>query len=145
MKTTIAMQLAGLVLAIKNCRKSGNGEWESRHRERIAAIEKHYLPSGSGFDRGSVLDIDGSTDDRLVIHTSFHHMNEHGFYDGWTEHRVTVRASLVFGIDVSVSGRNRGDIKEYLAETIGESLRREIDTSEIDALMDRSRSVSLLG
>jgi hypothetical protein len=43
-------------------------------------------------------------------------MDEHGCYDGWTHHKVIVKASLWAGIDIRVTGRDRNQIKEYIAE-----------------------------
>jgi hypothetical protein len=44
-------------------------------------------------------------------------MNDVGYYDGWTEHTVTVTGSLTSGYKMTISGRDRNDIKEYLYET----------------------------
>jgi hypothetical protein len=48
-------------------------------------------------------------------------MDENGYYDGWTEHRITIRAEFG-GISVNVSGRNRNDIKDYLHEVYHHAL-----------------------
>lgn len=73
-------------------------------------------PSGSGFDCGVVLDVESCTPSRLVFITSFHHMNDTGHYDGWTEHTVLVTPT--FGsINVDVTGQNRNGIKDYIADT----------------------------
>lgn len=74
------------------------------------------LPRGSGFDSGSQFLWDESTSEKLIFKTAFHHMNDCGMYDGWTEHLVTVTPSLLFGYKIAVSGRNRNDIKDYIAE-----------------------------
>lgn len=63
------------------------------HAEKMAQFLA-MMPSGSGFDAGTRLDEDKTNDSRLVFTTAFHHMDEHGTYAGWTEHTVTVRASL---------------------------------------------------
>ena len=65
--------------------------------------------------RGRTIDIEKTTEQKLVFDTAFHHMNDHGYYVGWTEHRVTVRPSF-YGLDIKVSGWNRNDIKDYIAE-----------------------------
>jgi len=108
-------QLAQSLQARINCERSGNTEWHVRHSEAIESACKEYLPSGSGFDCGTRFDFDKSTPNRLVLNTDFHHMDEHGGYDGWTEHQVIVTPSLVFRFDVRVTGRDRNDIKEYIA------------------------------
>jgi len=108
------------------CVKAGNTEWEEKHKAAISSILQD-APSGSGIDNGTKLDWERSTEEKLVFQTSFHHMTE-GFYDGWTEHTVTVRPSFVFGVGVKVSGRNRNDIKDYLAEVFGVWMQEEAPT-----------------
>lgn len=81
-----------------------------------AYVQKH-APRGSGFDSGTKIDLDRSRADRLVFNTAFHHMNEHGYYDGWTEHTVTVRPTFGTTPEVRISGRNRNGIKDYIADT----------------------------
>jgi len=121
--------LAGLVEARANCARSGNREfWHKRHSERLLRLVADYLPSGSGIDAGTTLDVDLSTAERLVFATSFHHMNEGG-YDGWTEHNVIVTPSLHHGIKLRITGRDRNEIKEYLHEIFHAALTAEIDVS----------------
>ena len=60
------------------------------HEATIKRLVKDFMPSGSGFDAGTKLDLDLSHAERLVFTTSYHHMNDGGYYDGWTEHTVTV-------------------------------------------------------
>lgn len=99
-----------------NCIESGNSEWQARHKESLLRLTKDYLPSGSGFDSGAKIDLDQSTDERLVFTTAFHHMNDSGMYNGWTEHTVTVTPSLSHGFMLKVSGRDRNSIKDYIAD-----------------------------
>jgi hypothetical protein len=82
---------------------------------RLQKLES-FLPSGSGFDNGSTINLKESRPDRLVIDTAFHHMDEHGYYDGWTEHKVIVTPSLQWGYVLRVTGRNRNWIKDYIYE-----------------------------
>jgi hypothetical protein len=74
-------------------------------------------PSGAGVDTGIRFLEDESKENRLVFAFGFHHMNENGIYDGWTEHKAIVTPSLAFGFDVRITGPDRNWIKEYLAET----------------------------
>ena len=62
---------------------------------------------------------------RIVLECSFHHMNEAGYYDSWTEHRITVRPTFD-SLDIHISGRNRNDIKEYLHEVYALALAENI-------------------
>jgi hypothetical protein len=119
--------LSRTILAYRNCFKRGNLDWERKHMDRVLALIKEHMPSGSGFDNGTSLDVDASTEEKLVFSTGYHHMNENGFYDGWTEHKVTVRASLAFGFRLTVSGRNRNDIKDYIGEAFHFALSTDVD------------------
>lgn len=103
------------------------GEWRSRAEDKLARIMAE-MPSGSGIDCGTKLD-DSSTPDRLVFNVSFHHMNENGYYCGWTEHKVIVTPSLVRGVDIRITGRDRNDIKDYLWQTYEYALTRPIDAN----------------
>ena len=126
MKEPIYTTLARLVNAYQTCKRTGN-EHADMHEERILSIVKEHLPSGSGFDNGTKIDLDASKDDKLVLQANFHHMNEHGYYDGWTEHQVIVTPSLAFGLAIKVTGRNKRDIKDYISDTYYKVLRDEID------------------
>jgi hypothetical protein len=112
--------------AIENCKRSGNLEWDQRHRESLESIVKDSLPSGSGIDNGTRIDMDRSSAEKIVLHTSFHHMDDGGGYDGWTDHTVIVKPSLAFGILISVTGHNRNRVKEYLDETYRMALDAEL-------------------
>lgn len=76
-------------------------EWANRHRARLSFLYS-ALPSGAGFDNGTKID-DGACEDRkLVFRVDFHHMSDHGFYCGWTEHVVTVEPDWE-GVQITVS------------------------------------------
>lgn len=89
---------------------------------RIARLEK-MLPSGGGIDNGT--QVIECTPTKVVLECGFHHMNDAGMYDGWTKHRITVRPAF-HGIDVTVSGRDRNRIKEYLADTFYNAMQSEV-------------------
>jgi hypothetical protein len=128
-KRTVAQVLACAVQARLDCIASGNTEWRMRHEATIQRVACDFLPSGSGFDNGTTVDLERSTGDKLVLLTAFHHMDQSGGYAGWTEHIVTVTPSFD-GVTVRVSGRNRNGIKDYIAETFGYDLDVEIQWSE---------------
>jgi hypothetical protein len=81
--------------------------------EKIARLEK-MLPYGSGFDNGSKIDLEKSTDQKIIIITSFHHVNEYGHYIGWTEHKVIITSCLKHGFQIKITGINKNRIKDYL-------------------------------
>jgi hypothetical protein len=118
--------LAKTILARKHCLETGNREWLGNWDNCIQDIME-TAPSGSGFDSGTELAIDESGRDRLTFYTAFHHMDEYGGYDGWTDHRVVVKADLVSDCAVRVSGRDRNEIKDYIAETFHYWLSEDID------------------
>lgn len=109
-------RIAQTLLAISNCERSGNTVWLEHHRETLASLCDKYLPSGSGFDAGCKL-MPESTPNRLVFSAEFHHMDDGGFYDGWTEHQVIVSADLCFDYSLRVTGRDKRQIKDYIGDT----------------------------
>jgi len=120
---TLASLAASALSALHNCRKRDvESKWESIWQSRLEDELKEHLPRGSGFDCGTTLDIEASKPERLVFKTSFHHMDEHGGYDGWTEHSIIVTPSLVYGFELRVTGRDRNGIKDYIAETMHNAL-----------------------
>ena len=121
MSRTLASILAATVDARLTCLKTGN-DWADKHTGMLVYLVREFMPSGSGIDTGMEIDLAKSTGERLVFHTAFHHMDEHGSYAGWTEHTVTVRASLFLGLVITVSGRDQNDIKDYLADVFHTAL-----------------------
>lgn len=81
-------------------------------------------PSGSGIDCGTKLD-SSSTHKKLVFNFSFHHMDEHGFYDGWTNHQAIVTPDLGFGYSLRITGPNPNEIKEYFHDVFSNWLNSE--------------------
>ncbi|MDE2097482.1 MAG: hypothetical protein KGL39_09575 [Patescibacteria group bacterium] len=122
---TVMSEIASRLVAIENCRTSGNTEWLRKHERTLRAIVGTFLPSGSGFDNGTKIDMGLSTDRCLTFHTSFHHMDENGGYAGWTDHTVRVRATFL-GPDITIGGRNRNDIKDYIAEVFSAALSETV-------------------
>lgn len=94
----------------------------------IEALVKERFPSGSGFDSGTQLDFAKCQHGkRLVFNTAFHHMDEHGGYDGWTAHEVWVTPSLQWGFDIRITGRDRNDIKTLIHESFEYILNADED------------------
>ena len=126
-KTTrpLYREIAAKLAAIRNCRESGNTEWEAKHGDALKELVD-MLPSGCGIDCGTKIDEDACHAGKLVFSFSFHHMNDAGMYDGWTDHQVFVTPSFD-GIDLRITGRNRNDIKEYLYETYHFALTQETE------------------
>ena len=113
--------IASACVARRNCEESSNTHWQDRHTKRLRKYGE-ALPHGSGFDAGSHIDLEASSDTKIVIRTQFHHMDDHGGYDGWTAHTVTVKPNLAHGFLLTISGRNRNQIKDYISDIFGQVL-----------------------
>lgn len=131
-RTNIIDEIASQIARIDSCDRSlaiNHNERAQANRDNardiLEAIE-HWLPSGSGVDNGSTIDRDASTPVKIVIQTAYHHMNENGYYDGWTEHKITVTPTFS-SFDIRVSGSNRNEIKDYLADCFMSALSTAID------------------
>jgi len=131
-QTSLISTIANLIQARQNCLASNSGNWFQLHTDRLRQIERDLLPRGSGIDAGTTIDLDRSTADRVVFCTSFHHMTEHGFYDGWTEHTIIVRPSFIGGLSMRITGRDRNSIKEYLSQAFDHDLAQTIEYSKDD-------------
>jgi len=125
-KEKVFRQIAQLIGCLDRCHKANNCEWLTKHGERLNEI-MDSAPSGSGIDNGTVLLLEDSTPNKLLFSVDYHHMNDHGYYDGWSEHTVTVRPCLQFGIEIKISGRDRNDIKDYLHEVYHHWLNENVE------------------
>jgi hypothetical protein len=117
-------EFSSVLQAIQNCRNTGNNSWLEKHEDTLHKLVQ-FLPHGSGIDSGPDFNWDKSNPEnpeKLVFDFSFHHMNDSGMYDGWTDHTLIVKPSLLFGIDLRITGRDRNQIKEYLYETFQHTL-----------------------
>jgi len=126
MNNKVITELASIIDARIRCIENNNTEWMQKHEDRIHEIEDNFLPHGSGIDSGCKIDLDKSTGEKVIINTSYHHMNDVGMYEGWTEHKVIVSPSLMHGFILRITGSNRHDIKTYLYDLFYESLNTEI-------------------
>ena len=118
-------RLAQLIQARENCAKTNNLEWLRRHGETAQKIIENHLPSGSGFDSGTKIDLEASNPNKVVLYVAYHHMDENGFYNGWTNHAITVKPDLAFGFTLSISGRDRNDFKEYAYQCFQSALSEQ--------------------
>ena len=117
---TILRAFSEALQAMRNCEKSGNNEWRRRWLDYLAKLQSE-LPHGSGLDGKVEFILDKCNATRVVIFAEFHHMNGHGYYDGWTEHEIIVTPTFC-GPEFRVTGRDRNGIKDYLAELFDHAL-----------------------
>lgn len=131
MQSKLVVELASLVDARIRCLaditadKPDGGHraaWASAHENRIKDLCREFMPSGAGFDKGTALDLADSKPDRLVFRTAFHHMDDNGYYDGWTEHAVLVTPSLIFGFTLYVKGPDKRQIKDLIHDAMHQAL-----------------------
>jgi hypothetical protein len=110
--------IAATLQAMRNCECTGNWEWHLKHTGKLEEIVEECLPSGSGFDAGVKVNVDKCTDTKIVLATSFHHMDEHGGYDGWTNHNIIITPEFIGGFYLFVDGEDRNDIREHVGDMI---------------------------
>lgn len=143
-QTPLYRKLAALLLQWTNCILNDNELWRHRCAFSIREIMMN-APSGGGIDYPIQLaDFDYSGDyapaeykgGPLRFIVDFHHMDESGGYDGWTRHIVTVRAHLSLDFIVTISGRDKNGIKDYLADVfnywLSQSVFRWDDYTEVE-------------
>jgi hypothetical protein len=135
MTQTLIGQLANAIVAHNNCVQSGNEEWQDKWADKIRQIEREELPSGSGIDSGTKVDMaqsDGRT--KIVLTTAYHHMDENGMYAGWTHHRVVIVADLLFGFSLRITGKDHNQIKDYLHDVFSTALSEEYADATVEAI-----------
>lgn len=124
--TEFYSRIANLFIAHENCVASGNKQYEVIHENHLEEMVKENLPRGSGFNNGTKFNWEESSRNKLVFDTAFHHMDENGYYCGWSEHKVIVTPDLLFGFNIRVTGKNVRDIKDYIAEMFSNFEWREV-------------------
>lgn len=122
MKRKVLQALANVAIVLNN---PNAAQTAVDHQTQVLDDLVKLAPSGSGFDAGTEFVSVRSNSRRLVFKTSFHHMNENGFYDGWTEHTVTVLPDLLYGFTLTISGKNRNGIKDLIHDRFNEYLNSE--------------------
>ena len=90
------------------------------------------LPSGSGIDSGCTIDEEKSTGNKIVIHSAFLHMNENGFYCGWSKFDIIVTPDLFRDFNLKIVGRKAiypafSYTKEYLYDVFYNALNDNIN------------------
>jgi hypothetical protein len=128
--------LAESIVLYLSSQKQNNTEWTIKALARIKRLQKNYLPSGSGIDCGTTILIDQSKPDKIVLLCEYHHMNDVGYYVGWTSYKVIITPSLSTGFNMNITGRDRNDIKEYLYQTYEYCLNEYHRHDIVDSIAD---------
>jgi len=127
MNNKLCKHFSGTLQAYQNCIKTNNKIWEEKHEDKLNELVNNYMPHGSGIDSGMYLDLINSNPNKLIFTFEFHHMDENGMYDGWTDHKLIVTPDLYNKFNLTITGRNKNYIKDYLYEIFDYSLKQEID------------------
>lgn len=130
MQRKLYQHIARRLQAFDICERSNNMEWSRKHSAVLDEMVRALMPSGSGFDNGTRFAWNVSKPNRLVFITSFHHMNDGGMYDGWTEHTIIVTPDLASGFDIHITGRDWNDIKDYIGEMFHAALSADVDDAD---------------
>jgi hypothetical protein len=133
-KMKVVEALASALSTMRSCERE---EMADRAKERVGKIQQELLLSGSGNDAGSEVLVDLCSDRKIVIQSDFHHMDENGFYSGWTKGVFTITPSF-HGIEVKFVVRGRPDIKywdarlfiDYQEEQMFWALNKELSATE---------------
>lgn len=107
-------------------------EWVQLYTTAANDIVKKYLPSGSGFDAGSLIDWETTQSEYIVISAPFHPMDAHGYYKDWVELMVAITPSLI-GFNLHIMGSPEPEVdelKDYVHQVFSDCLQAEIDVED---------------
>ena len=82
MKNKLYKQIASTLNAFHN-QKTGNTEWEEKHKERLEASMIVYLIVVNLILVVRLTLTIVKINQVIIFYTSYHFMDENGFYDGW--------------------------------------------------------------
>lgn len=120
---------SGLHESFLPLREECAAHWLARAEAMLAC-----LPHGSGLDGDWSIDWEQTRENRIVLRIPYHHMDSNGYYCGWSDLRFVIRPSLLFGLQLSLTGTGRGnsDLADYLHESVLAALKAEHDSAEFD-------------
>lgn len=135
MNKTIAQHLSDHIQAMQNCYSKGKTEpdgWYYKHKNKVLFCVAYH---GYNYLSNFKIDIEASTPQKLVFTVDYHHMNENGFWDGWTNHKITVKPEFN-GFDIRITGEDRNHIKDVLYENVNSFLNEKINEEEEHRLFE---------
>lgn len=130
MRKKLYREISIKINAISHCIESGNTEWEIKHSNDLRELES-FLPCGSGFDSGCEI-LESSTDERIIIESSYHAMDENGFYCGWYDFRIEISPSLIFNFEIDLicdfpDNPELYGLDDYIIDVFDYHLNQEIE------------------
>ena len=92
--------------------------------EKLEAL----LPSGSGIDDGTKINLEKSMPNMIILDSSYHCM-EDGYYTEWVDFEVTILPSLAqeYYMEIEIDGDDIVNLSDYLHETYGISLSEKVE------------------
>lgn len=114
-----------IAASVYQIRNGTNYEYE----HDLDTLVRYWMPSGSGIDCGTRIDIVKSTSTKLIFTFDFHHMNQDGFYCGWTNHKLIVTPDFedfnmrITGQHPSRQRHNTQYFHDYLYSTFSHALQ----------------------
>lgn len=136
------MKLYHEIAKLCEWKKTVTNEYLVHVDTRLENVED-ILPSGSGFDNGCKIVEEKSSGEKLVINSSYHHLDKNGYYAGWSNFTVIVKPCLfrefkvkIIGHDVVRKYYNR-EFVEYVSQVFLYCLRKDI-TVDLDENMKQS-------
>lgn len=115
--------------------------WD-QHDDILDFIEQELLPSGSGFDSGTKINREKTTDTRIVLDTAVHPLTDAGYYTAWKHFSIIVSASHLFGFTVKSSKKLPWYIREWVLDTFYEVLDTEVEYYVEDGTVKLRRAPS---
>lgn len=128
--STIIQEIASQIAIYQN-QTCLNHTIVQKAETKLLWLSKNCLPSGSGIDCGTKIQLDKSRYSWVYLYCGFHPMDANGYYDGWTKHHIKVFPTFD-GFEISISGRNRNDIKAYLYDVYHICLSQEFEGYPLD-------------
>ena len=78
------------------------------------------MPTGSGFDHG--WEYHWQKNRKLVLSSSYHYLNQNGYYDGWFDFKVTIDNLETMDFRLNFLNNKRSHISEPLLREYMEEL-----------------------
>lgn len=130
----LAYVISECVGSLKRCDQTS--DWVSRYEARLAEIERNYLPSGSGIDSGTKINREKSTEHKIVLEFDYHHMNDTGYYTGWSPYTVTIIPTFN-GIEIArITGRDEY-LKDMLADQFHYALSEPLQEKALSEIYSK--------
>jgi len=128
MNRKLYQEIAILIKARFDLTLKQNNQYIVNFEDKIKTLTKEHFPSGSGFDGFYFFDLEYRPN-TLVFFAEFHHMNDVGYYDGWSTMKAVIKPDITSGIDFKLTGINRKyrHLKDDFEEMIYSFLTKDIE------------------